>query len=115
MTGDHATDEADADRVVTNTQKATRIGLIVNESVTKAFEACVSGRRCWDHWVKLRRTSTELTLVVEDDGVGCPEEAKNGLGSRLTPLLVQQLGGTMTRESATPGCRIMITIPSAVA
>jgi hypothetical protein len=30
-------------------------------------------------------------------------------------LLVQQLGGTMTRESATPGCRITITIPSAVA
>jgi hypothetical protein len=54
MTGDHATDEVDADRVVTNTQKPTRIGLIVNELVTNAFEACVSGRRCWDHWVKLR-------------------------------------------------------------
>jgi two-component sensor histidine kinase len=82
--------------------------------------ACGSGlerKRVGDQrfWVKLRRTSTELTLVVEDDGIGYPEEAKNGLGSRLTRLLVQQLGGTMTRESATPGCRIMITVPSAAA
>ena len=30
-----------------------------------------------------------MKLVVEDDGVGCPEEAKKGLGSRLTRLLVQ--------------------------
>jgi two-component sensor histidine kinase len=107
--------EVDADRVVTNTQKATRIGLIVNELVTNALKHAFPDDGAGTVWVKVRRTPTELTLVVEDNGIGCPEEAKDGLGSRLTRLLVQQLGGTMTRESATPGCRITITIPSAVA
>jgi two-component sensor histidine kinase len=107
--------EVDADRVVTNTQKATRVGLIVNELVTNALKHAFPDDGAGTIWVKLHRTSTVLTLVVEDDGVGCPEEAEDGLGSRLTRLLVQQLGGTMTRESTTPGCRITITIPSAVA
>jgi two-component sensor histidine kinase len=106
--------EVDADRVVTNTQKATRIGLIVNELVTNALKHAFPDDGAGTIWVKLRRTPTELTLVVKDDGIGCPEEAKDGLGSRLTRLLVQQLGGTMTREPATPGCCITITIPSAV-
>jgi two-component sensor histidine kinase len=79
-------------------QKATRIGLIVNELVTNALKHAFPDDGAGTVWVKLRRTPTELTLVVEDDGVGCPEEAKDGLGSRLTRLLVQQLGGTMTRE-----------------
>jgi hypothetical protein len=60
-------------------------------------------------------TSRQPTGSPNRIQVGCPDDAKDGLGSRLTRLLVQQLGGTMTRESATPGCRITIMIPSVVA
>jgi two-component sensor histidine kinase len=54
---------------------------------------------------------SELELVVEDDGEGCPEDAKEGLGSRIMRLLVQQLRGTITREEANPGCRVLVTLP----
>jgi two-component sensor histidine kinase len=107
--------EVDADRVVASTQKATRIGLIVNELVTNALKHAFPHDGAGSIRVKLRTSPAELTLVVADNGAGCPEHAKDGLGSRLTRLLVQQMGGTMTREPAAPGCRITITIPSAAA
>ncbi len=103
--------EVDADRVVTMTPKATRIGLIVNELVTNALKHAFPGDGAGTVRVRLRRSPAELTLVVEDDGVGCPEAAGDGLGSQLVRLLVQQLKGQMMREPAAPGCRITITIP----
>ena len=51
----------------------------------------------------------KLELAVEDNGKGCPEGAKEGLGSRIVRLLAQQLESTMAR--ANPGCRIALTIP----
>src|SRR5262249_563927 len=62
-------------------------------------------------YVRLRRSATELILQVEDNGVGCPEAATEGLGSRVVRLLVQQLRGQMAREAGAPGCRITVTIP----
>jgi len=48
---------------------------------------------------------------VEDNGKGCPEDGKEGLGSRIVRLLAQQLGSTIRRETANPGCRMWLTIP----
>jgi two-component sensor histidine kinase len=103
--------EVHADHVVAQGQKATRIGLIVNELVTNALKHAFPNDSTGRIAVELHRTALELTLVVEDNGVGCPEGAADGLGSRLTALLVQQLHGKMLRENANPGCRIVITIP----
>jgi two-component sensor histidine kinase len=61
--------------------------------------------------VTLRKEDTgEATLIVEDNGVGCPVNVKEGLGSRLVRLLVQQIGGTIIREPASPGCRVVATL-----
>jgi two-component sensor histidine kinase len=61
----------------------------------------------------LARTSrSELMLIVEDNGVGCPENSKEGLGSRVVRLLAQQLGSTVKREAAHPGCRVALSIPN---
>jgi two-component sensor histidine kinase len=49
----------------------------------------------------------KLELLVEDNGKGCPEDAKEGLGSRIVRLLAQQLGGTITRLAVNPGCRVI--------
>ena len=49
--------------------------------------------------------------MVEDNGVGCPEQLQIGLGSRLITLLAEQSGGSIKRETANPGCRAVITIP----
>lgn len=104
-----------AESVVTKIQKATRIGLIVNELVTNALKHAFPGEREGVIAVTLRRMPSELVLTIADNGVGCSQEPDlspgSGLGSRLVRLLVQQLGGTMLREDARPGCRYTIRIP----
>jgi len=105
--------EVDADRVEIRSQMATRIGLIVNELVTNALKHAFPGERGGTIFVRMRRDGDELTLTVEDDGVGCPDAPTEGLGSRLVRLLVQQLHGRMTREPQKRGCRVTIVIPAA--
>jgi two-component sensor histidine kinase len=60
----------------------------------------------------LRQGTAKLTILLEDNGVGRPEDAQAGLGSRLVRLLVEQSGGSIKRESATPDYRVVITIPN---
>jgi two-component sensor histidine kinase len=104
--------EVEADRVETRSQTATRLGLIVNELVTNALKHAFPDERGGTVYVRLRRNSGELTLEVEDNGIGCPDAPTDGLGSRLVRLLVQQLRGEMTRADAAPGCRVTIVIPA---
>ncbi len=56
--------------------------------------------------VTLRRINgDEVELTVRDNGIGCTS-LYEGLGSRLVRLLVQQLGGSIIRETAKPGCLV---------
>jgi len=88
------------------------VGLIVNELVTNAFKYAFPEDRGGTVNVVLRHESDHmLKLLVEDDGKGCPEDAREGLGSRIVRLLAQQLGSTIRRERANPGCRVSLTIP----
>lgn len=104
--------DVDADQVVAPSHTATRIGLIVNELVTNALKHAFPEELPGSVRVSLQKASSALTLVVEDNGIGCPAQVVEGLGSRLTRLLVQQLGGSMEREPANPGCRVIMKIPS---
>jgi len=101
----------DSEKVILDARQAIRIGLIVNELATNALKHAFPGDRGGTIQVRLRRRPTDLMIIVEDNGIGCPEVARSGLGSRLVLMLVQQSGGTMKRESANPGCRVVITIP----
>jgi two-component sensor histidine kinase len=84
----------------------------VYELVTNAFKYAFPDERGGTVTVRLDALSeSELELVVEDDGKGCPEDAKEGLGSRIMRLLVQQLRRTITREELNPGCRVLVTLP----
>ena len=60
--------------------------------------------------VQLRRRNG-ITLIVEDNGKGCSQAPRDGVGSRLIKELVGQLEGSFHREDAQPGCRVTITIP----
>jgi two-component sensor histidine kinase len=100
-----------ADGVLSRSDKAARVGLIANELVTNAFKHAFPDNRAGSVNVSLRRADHHLELMVEDDGVGCPEKSSDGLGSRLVQLLTQQLGGNMEREPASPGCRVRVVIP----
>jgi two-component sensor histidine kinase len=101
----------DSEEVMLDSKQAIRIGLIVNELATNALKHAFPEDRAGTIKVKLQRRPTDLTIVVEDDGVGCPEDEQTGLGSRVVSLLAQQSGGTLKRESADPGCRVVVTMP----
>jgi two-component sensor histidine kinase len=92
--------------------RAVPIGLIVNELVTNAFKYAFPTAREGTVTVRMQqRSPTELSLEVSDNGIGCPDDAREGLGSNLVRLLVQQLGGTVRREQANPGCRVSVLLP----
>ncbi len=103
----------DSEKVLLDSRRATHIGLIVNELVTNALKHAFPGDRAGTVQVRLIRRRGDLTIVVEDDGVGCPKKPGGGLGARLVALLAQQAGGSARQESAEPGCRVVITIPNA--
>jgi two-component sensor histidine kinase len=101
-----------ADGVMARSEKAPRMGLIVNELVTNALKHAFPDGRSGVIDVELRRTGSNLELTVADNGVGCPGKPANGLGTKLVLLLVEQLGGELTREPADPGCRVRIVVPT---
>jgi two-component sensor histidine kinase len=101
-----------AEPITLPADRAVPIGLIVNELVTNAFKYAFPAAREGTVTVRIeQRSSTELSLEVSDNGIGCPDEVKEGLGSNLVRLLVQQLGGTLRREQSNPGCRVTIVLP----
>jgi two-component sensor histidine kinase len=99
----------EADPVYLPSDKAVSVGLMVNELTTNAFKYAFPDDRAGTITVRFRNKGVrELELIVEDDGKGCPEGAKEGLGSRIVRLLAQQLRGHVKIESAEPGCRMII-------
>jgi two-component sensor histidine kinase len=101
----------DCENVIVESRQAIRVGLIVNELATNALKHAFPDNRGGTIQVKLRQRPNDLVLIVEDDGVGCPEDLQVGLGSRLVMLLTEQSGGSIKRERANPGCRVVITLP----
>lgn len=92
--------------IMVSADKAVPLGLIVNELVTNAFKyAFPEGSEGAVHVILRRLNEKEVELIVEDNGVGCTS-LHEGLGSRLVRILVQQLGGQISREQAKPGCLV---------
>src|SRR5215510_634770 len=96
----------DADEVYLKPEQAVPVGLIVNELVTNALKHAFPDDRSGMVAITLRSTKPSLTLIVEDNGIGCPPTRTERLGSRLIRLLAQQLGATITWQHAEPGCRV---------
>jgi two-component sensor histidine kinase len=101
----------EADNVEIPSTKAVPIGIITNELVTNCLKYAFPDRRVGMVIVRLRQ-SGDIHLVVEDDGVGCAENAPEGSGSILMQLMIRQLGGTLNRMPQTPGCRVEVRIPA---
>jgi two-component sensor histidine kinase len=89
------------------------LGIIVNELLTNAFKYAFPDDRAGAVDVRLsQEASQHLVLVCEDNGIGCSESPKSGTGTGLILALAQQHDGMMSREAATPGCRVVIRFPS---
>jgi two-component sensor histidine kinase len=95
----------EADEVDLAAEQAIPIGLIVNELVTNSFKHAFPDGRAGTVEVAFKREASKLRLIVHDDGVGCSADRVNGLGSRLTRLLAQQLNAKLVWEQVESGCR----------
>ena len=107
----HVSLRVDCDHLELPGRRAIPVGL-VNELVTNAYKHAFAGAREGAMVVSLRRNDG-CTLIVEDNGRGCPNDALAGVGSQLVQLLVRQLNGDMERSHAEPGCRVRVTFPEA--
>ena len=95
-------------------ENALSVGLIANELITNAFKYAFPEERAGNVVVELVKGEQDVTLSVADNGVGCVEPARSGLGSQLVRLLAAQLGGSVQRKDASPGCRASIVFPRAL-
>ncbi|HWM47881.1 MAG TPA: histidine kinase dimerization/phosphoacceptor domain -containing protein [Xanthobacteraceae bacterium] len=91
-------------------ETAVPIGMVVNELVTNSFKYAFPDERSGTIAVSLKQDGDALEVVVEDDGVGCADDAIEGLGSRLMRLMTQQLRGTLQREQTPSGCRVKLSV-----
>jgi two-component sensor histidine kinase len=81
------------------------LGRIANELVTNALKHAFPDDRSGAVRVVLSKTNS-LALIVEDNGVGCPADKQEHIGSRLTRLLAEQIEAKLAWEDARPGCRV---------
>jgi two-component system, sensor histidine kinase PdtaS len=92
------------------------VGMIVNELVTNSLKYAFPGGRPGRVGVSVRDDGgADLVMRVEDDGVGCPDDALERTGSLLMKLMTRQIGGSMVRETAAQGCAVTVRIPKAPA
>jgi two-component sensor histidine kinase len=84
------------------------VGLIVNELATNAFKYAFPDDRTGLVEVAVQANDQHITITVTDDGVGCPSDASDGLGTRLIRMLTAQMKGEMTRVSLPKGCQVQV-------
>ncbi|MCX7230354.1 MAG: PAS domain S-box protein [Burkholderiales bacterium] len=96
--------------------RAIPCGLLVNELVTNAYDHAFPDERAGTVIIGIAIDGDTASIRVEDDGVGLPPgldtEAPTSLGLQLVPLLVDQLGGTLSRGGP-PGTRFEVRFPLA--
>jgi len=103
----------ESEPVEVNLDTAIPLGLIAAELITNSYKHAFRGRACGVITVRLARTAdNELTLAVEDDGIGLPTgfepEKARSLGLRLIRALCQQLRAELSIATTGIGSRITV-------
>ncbi|MCA9266886.1 MAG: PAS domain S-box protein [Planctomycetales bacterium] len=110
--------QVQVDEIALDLDRAIPCGMIINELATNALEHAFVGRSQGTVRVSFTQVDDEYRLIVEDDGVGCPQgvDLTNGpsLGLKVVDSLVRQLGGTLETESHN-GARFTAVFPVASA
>jgi two-component sensor histidine kinase len=74
-------------------------GLIINELISNALKYAFKGREKGVITIALWEENQQMTLVVEDDGIGIPAEIDyrktESLGLQLVNTLAEQLEGKL--------------------
>jgi len=105
----------DAQPVTLSLDQAIPFGLITNELVTNAFKHAFEGRRDGFIAVSVKTSGDTFTFSIEDNGVGfsndLPIDSPSTLGLKMSALLANQLGGTLTTIDSSGGSRFQLEFP----
>jgi PAS domain S-box-containing protein len=93
--------------------KAAPLALLVNELVGNAFKHAFPDRRRGRVLVEVAKPNGELSILVEDDGIGITALAPgtDGFGRTLIEMLARQLKARIAWDDARPGTRALVTMP----
>lgn len=105
--------EFDCDEVRLSVNQAIPCSLIVNEVVTNVIKHGFYGQEAGEIITRLHQNGDEVTLLIEDDGNGLPEnfdpESTNTLGMQLIKTLTGQIPGKYRFESNDKGAKFRLT------
>ena len=97
---------SEIDRISLDLNHAIPCSLLLNEIVVNAFKHAFTGQDEGEIFVKMKEDEDQITLTVEDNGVGYisgAESKKHGLGITLINTLTHQLNGTIEFEAVENG------------
>jgi chemotaxis family two-component system sensor kinase Cph1 len=101
--------------ILISTDIAVVLALVIIELLTNAMKYAYGGRP-GPIDVSIEQSLLGLHVAVKDQGVGMPAvHSKQGLGSRLTRGLVDELNGELKVDSSTQGTSVVISVPLAKA
>lgn len=115
QSGPEITCQVDAEDLYLPVDQAIPCALVVNEALSNSFKHAFRKRRFGTIRVFARMEDGMIHIRVQDDGVGIPQDVDidraTSLGLKLIRNLVQQLQGTLTIESASPGTAVNVDFP----
>lgn len=95
-------------------QTAVRLGLILSEVLTNALKYAFEGRVEGLVAITVHETTDGgIRLRIADDGVGVPEGARSGLGTRIVRELAGALGARLDTETGPSGTVVTLCVPPA--
>lgn len=99
--------------VFLNMETSIPLGLIISELVSNSFKYAFPENKPGELNISLKNKDKHLELIIEDDGIGFPEDVdfrniESSLGLRLVNSLVNQLDGTIELDRS-HGTKFTIT------
>jgi PAS domain S-box-containing protein len=86
-----------------SSKKLIAVGIIINELVTNIFKYAFTGRDDGHVAIRLDKSETHATLIIQDDGVGIANTVATkesaGFGLTLVQMLAEQLHGSYRIEN----------------
>lgn len=104
----------ESDQAFVNVNMGIPCGLIINELITNSYKHAFEGKESGEIRISFHATAKHYQIIVQDDGIGAPEDvltsSSSSLGITLINSLVTQLNSKMIYEYR-DGSYFEITIP----